>query len=328
MTAIAVELVDQLKVRQRAAAKAAASKDSKAEKVIEKVIVKKDVKKDEGKKDLKSRMVKAAKDIGGKVTAAVSTVNKTLDTTNRNQAPVVAVTASGEGQAAKTGESEEEKLARNPRLHLPAILYEFRANINTIDLVGRMLWHFTDKKDFLDTAYQLYQKAELAFPDRKYIKLLRITYLTSIATDPSAHLAKLDSILKLEPSLSTRYFIFKRKIEVKLLAARVTNQDKNAVELINYVEFQKYFAETQQYNNLAIQVSYFFIKKKSIKIIYLISLFVNFGCYFCKNQFLLVLSRKQPKKWKSNANLLYKFIKQCWLNILATLLFSALMPTF
>jgi hypothetical protein len=143
---------------------------------------------------------------------------------------------------------------RNPRLYLPPILYEYRANVNTIDLVSRMLWHFTENVDFLSTATQLLEKSERAFPDRKYVKLIRVSFLTFTAADPSAHLSKLDSIAKLEPSLSTRYFIFRRRIEVKKIAAKVTSEDKNAAEIVDYVEFQKYFADTQQITNLAIQV--------------------------------------------------------------------------
>ena len=148
---------------------------------------------------------------------------------------------------------------RNPKLYLPAILYEFRANVNSIDLVGRMLWNFTDNLDFIETATTFFEKAERAFPDIKYVKLLRVSFLTATSHDPSAHLAKLDAISKLEPDLSTRYFIYRRKIEVKKIAARVTSEDKNSVEVVEYVEFQKYFADTQQITNVAIQVLLFLI---------------------------------------------------------------------
>lgn len=212
-------------------------------KVVVKATAKKDADLKDAKKDLKSKVTKAAKAATERVTAVVDKISKTVDPNAANE-------------QGKTEETEEEKLARNPRLRLPALLYEFRANVNTIDLVGRVLWHHTDKKESIETARELFQRAELAFPDRIYVKLLRVTFLTSTTADPSAHLAKLDAIMKLEPSLATRYFVFKRKIEVKLLAARTTSEDKNAVELVNYVEFQKYFAETQVYNNRAIQVSH------------------------------------------------------------------------
>ena len=120
-----------------------------------------------------------------------------------------------------------------------------------------MLWHFTDRKEYIDTASSFYEKAERAFPDRKYVKILRISFLTSISADPSAHLMKIDSISKLEPSLSTRYFIFRRKIEVKAIAAKVTSEDTNTAVIVNYVEFQKFFAETQEITNQAIQVIFF-----------------------------------------------------------------------
>lgn len=258
MTAIAVELVEEYTVKKRIAAEKKEKESADATKVVEKKVVKvADKKKEEEKKDgasnLKSKMLRAAKGMGAKVNAMADVVNKTLDPNTKNAAAASA-DPNNEGEKKQVGETKEEMLARNPRLHLPGLLYHFQATSNTIDMVGRMLWHHTDKKEFLDTARDLYQKAEHAFPDRKYIKILRVTFLTATAVDPSAHLAKLDAIAKLEPSLATRYYIHRRKSEVKILASRVVSEDKTAVELVNYVEFQRYFAETQAYNNLAIQV--------------------------------------------------------------------------
>ena len=220
------------------------------------------------------------------------------------------------GETKKSGQYDKSDYERNPKLYLPNILLQYRANVNTIDLVGRMLWHFTDKPEFLGAATTHYEKAERAFPDRKFVKLLRVSFLTSTSADPSAHLMKLDSISKLEPSLYTRYFIFRRKIEVKAIAARVTSEDQNAVEIVNYVEFQKYFLETQQITNVAIQV-YFRLFK--------ISRFESFGCFFCRNQYLFQRSSKLQKKWKLNVQKLAWFSNQCCSGIQSILPFSVAM---
>ena len=299
MTALGYALIDEFKSVEKVAQATKAAKDaSKAANTTAAAKGPASKGKDDKKdgKDVKSKMVKAAKDVTAKVGAALNNFSKSLDNSQKDRPAT---------EGSKLEESEEDALARNPRLHLPKLLYEFRSNVNTIDLVGRSLWHHSDDKDNLDTAKFLYEKAELAFPDRKYIKLLRVTFLTATAADPSAHLAKLDAIIKLEPSLATRYVIYKRKIEVKVLAAKVTSEDTNAKELVNYVEFQRYFAETQLYNNVAIQVSLYSICMNYD------SLFVNFGCYFYKKQFPFLLSTEQQRIWRINVKKLYKYIKQC-----------------
>lgn len=196
---------------------------------------------------------------------------------------------------------DKKDYERNPKLYLPSILFEYRADVNTIDLVGRMLWHFTDKPEFIATATLYYEKAERAFPDRKATKLLRVSFLTSASNDPSAHLSKLEAISKLEPSMATRYFIFRRRIEVKKIAAKVTSEDQNSAEIVDYVEFQKYFADTQQITNVAIQV--FFLTYGSLS--------ESFGCFFCKNLFLFLHSLKPQKKWKLNVLKLLWFTNPC-----------------
>jgi len=137
---------------------------------------------------------------------------------------------------------DDDDKKRNTRLYLPKIFQEYQAGVTTLDLVGRILWHFSDDKASLDAANTLYELAEKAFPEVPYVKVLRVSYCTSTSADPSVHLPKLDVIKKMEPGFLSRYYIYKRAVDIRDRAkVSAVTDGGNSLDLVAYIEFQNLF---------------------------------------------------------------------------------------
>jgi hypothetical protein len=137
---------------------------------------------------------------------------------------------------------DDDEKKRNTRLYLPKILQEYQAGVTTIDIVGRILWHFCDDKTSLEAANTLYELAEKAYPEVPYVKVLRVSYCTSQAADPSVHLPKLDVIKKMEPGFLSRYYVYKRSVDIRDRAKVSSAGDgENSLDLVAYIEFQNLF---------------------------------------------------------------------------------------
>lgn len=187
---------------------------------------KKDLTKDAKGKDGKAKDVKGNA-AGGKAAAAKE------DTV---------ATAQKAALAALEQKLEDDDKKRNTRLYLPKIFQEYQAGITTVDLVGRILWHFSDDKTSLDAANTLYELAEKAFPEVPYVKVLRASYCTSTSADPSVHLPKLDVIKKMEPGFLSRYYIYKRAVDIRDRAkVSAVTDGENSLDLVAYIEFQNLF---------------------------------------------------------------------------------------
>ena len=193
---------------------------------------KKDVK---DSKDAKGKPVNNAKvkDAAGK--GASKTDSAKDDAANATAAQKAAL-------AALDTKLEDDEKKRNTRLYLPKIFQEFQAGITTIDIVGRLLWHFSDDKNSHEAANTLYELAEKAYPEVAYVKVLRASYCTSLSSDPSVHLPKLDVIKKMEPGVLSRYYVYKRAVDIRDRAKVSSVTDgENSLDLVAYIEFQNLF---------------------------------------------------------------------------------------
>jgi hypothetical protein len=241
LSTFATSLIEEYKVDAEAKKKAAAkAAEIAATTKTGPKVVRKDASKDVKGKDAKGKDVKGAK---GKDAAKdgkdVKAGNKTdagkEEADNIAKAQKAALLA-----LEQTGEDDEKK--RNTRLYLPRILQDFNAGVSTIDIVGRLLWHFIDDKTSLEVAAHLYEQAEKAYPEVPYVKVLRVSYCTSLATDPSVHLPKLDVIKKMEPGLLSRYYVYKRAVDIRDRAkVSSSSEGENSLDLVAYIEFQNLF---------------------------------------------------------------------------------------
>ena len=137
---------------------------------------------------------------------------------------------------------EDDEKKRNTRLYLPRILQDYQSGVTTIDIVSRLLWHFNDDKTSLEAAGLLLDAAEKAYPEVAYVKVLRVSYCTALAADPSVHLPKLDVIKKMEPGVLSRYYVYKRAVDIRDRAkVSAATGGENTLDLVAYIEFQNLF---------------------------------------------------------------------------------------
>ena len=162
---------------------------------------------------------------------------------------------SNELYRAKFGSKGDEVVVggdRNPYIYLPEVLKKFGADIPTIELTGRLLWHNSSAKENIEASYRLYRRAEQAYPDIAYVKFLRANCLTYLSPDPAAFIDQIEGVKKLEPGLLVQFLVYKRDMETKYRGSMTKTEGNSASDMITYVEFQKYYSEAQKYNKLAI----------------------------------------------------------------------------
>jgi PAS domain-containing protein len=247
MTTFATALIEEVKVAQenkkRAAAKAAELGTADAKKPGPKV-VKKDDKKDPKAKDPKAK--DAAK--AGVVKAGGDSAEA-----KKKEAEAAAAAAQKAALQALDQHLENDEKKRNTRLNLPKILQDYNAGITTIEIVSRILWHSSDDKDSLEAAASLLDAADKAYPEVPYVKVIRVSNATSLASDPSVHLPKLDIIKKMEPGILSRYYVYKRTVDIRDRTKVSKSEGENSLDLVAYIEFQNLFTETKRYNDRAIE---------------------------------------------------------------------------
>ena len=142
-------------------------------------------------------------------------------------------------------EDQVEGANRNPLLNLNPVIRQFNPDTYGIEVIGRLLWHNTGKKENVEAAYRFYRGAEAAFPDLASVKLMRATCLTYLSPDPTAFVEQLDGVKKLDPPFVTRFLLFKRNIESKLQMSRSSKGEDGvdkSMDVLAYSEFQKYYA--------------------------------------------------------------------------------------
>jgi PAS domain S-box-containing protein len=162
---------------------------------------------------------------------------------------------SNELYRAKYASKEEGSVVggdRNPYVYLPLVLQKFNADVNCIEITGRLIWHNSSSKENIEAAYRLYRRAEQAYPDLAYVKFLRANCLTYLSPDPSAFIEQIEGVKKLEPSLLVSFLLYKRDMEIKYRGSMTRTEGSGASDMVTYVEFQKYYTEAQKYNKLAI----------------------------------------------------------------------------
>jgi hypothetical protein len=124
------------------------------------------------------------------------------------------------------------------------VIQAFGADPNIIEIIGRCLWHNCGKKENVEAAYRLYRKAEYSFPDIAKIKLLRASCFTYLSPDPTAFVELMDSVKKNDMPFLIRFLYFKRNYDAKRQGSGNSNglDNNNKLDLVAYVEFQKYYA--------------------------------------------------------------------------------------
>lgn len=141
---------------------------------------------------------------------------------------------------------------RNPYIYLPDVLQKFGADVTTIEIIGRLLWHNSSAKENIEASYRLYRRAEQAYPDLAFVKFLRANCLTFLSPDPTAFLDQIEGVKKLDPGFLVQFLIYKRDMETKYRGSMTKREGNTSSDMITYVEFQKYYTEAQKYNKLAI----------------------------------------------------------------------------
>ena len=125
------------------------------------------------------------------------------------------------------------------------VIQQFGADPTIVEIIGRLLWHNSGLKENVEAAYRFYRKAEYAFPDIAKVKLLRATCFTYLSPDPTAFVELMDAVKKAEMPFLIRFLYFKRGYDAKRQqsAASADGLDNgNKLDLVAYVEFQKYYA--------------------------------------------------------------------------------------
>ncbi|KAJ3090546.1 hypothetical protein HK102_003406 [Quaeritorhiza haematococci] len=151
------------------------------------------------------------------------------------------------------------QMERNPYLYLPKVLQNFKGNPTTLEIVGRQLWYTKrSDEDYVRAATRHYRLAEKAYPDSAYIRLLRLTFMWCMTTDSNTVIGKSDEISKMHPSFLVRFFLFKMNQKSKQKNAAMKARKDDAMDLVSYVEFQKYYQEAQRYNNKAVTAIRYF----------------------------------------------------------------------
>ena len=142
---------------------------------------------------------------------------------------------------------------RNPLLYLPSVVESFGPGTFEIELIGRLLWHNSNEKVNIEAAYRFYRKSEYAFPDKAKVKLLRASCLTYLTNDVNAFTDQLTDVETLNPPFLIRFLLFKRITECKIQASSKKGENDASLDMVAFVEFQKYFGEAQRFNNRAIR---------------------------------------------------------------------------
>ena len=130
---------------------------------------------------------------------------------------------------------------RNPFVYLPPTLQAFGPDATSIEIIGRLMWHTSSNKENIEASYRLYRKAEAAFPDVPFIKLLRATCLTYLSSEPSAFVDQLEGVKKMNPDFLVRFLLYKRDVESKQQSSLAKKEGDQSLDLVAYVEFQKYY---------------------------------------------------------------------------------------
>lgn len=166
---------------------------------------------------------------------------------------------------------------RNPYVtYLPKTLQRFGANVTSIEIIGRLLWHNTSAKENIEASYRLYRKAEMSFPDLAFVKFLRANCLMYLSPDPSAFIEQIEGVKRLETSFLVRFLLFKRDTEAKYRGSMNKKEGDQALDLVAYVEFQKYYTYVLLINQKLTRL----VKPKSLTTAPF-NLSVNFGFCSC-----------------------------------------------
>jgi hypothetical protein len=130
---------------------------------------------------------------------------------------------------------------RNPYIYLPLTLQKFGADTTSLEIIGRLLWHNHSERANIEASYRMYRKSEQAFPDLPYVKFLRANVLTYLSPDPSAFVEQIEGTKKMGPNFLVRFFLFKQENEIKIRGSMNKKEGDQALDLVAYVEFQKYY---------------------------------------------------------------------------------------
>ena len=134
-----------------------------------------------------------------------------------------------------------EGAQRNPYVYLPIIVQKFGTDCTGLEIIGRLMWHNSSQKANVEAVYRLYRKAERAFPDVSYVKFLRANVLSFLSPDPTAFVEQIEGARKLQPDFLVRFLLYKREEESKIRSSGNKKDGDQKLDLVAYVEFQKYY---------------------------------------------------------------------------------------
>ena len=210
---------------------------------------------------------------------------------------------SNELYRAKYGSKTDDTIVgafRNPYIYLPATVRQFGAGPSEIEIVGRLMWHSSGAKNNIEASYRLYRKSEQAYPDLAYVKILRANCLTYLSSDMSAFVDQVEGVKKLHPDFFVRFLLFKRENESKLRSTgKGDDNTDQSLDLVAYVEFQKYYTYILiAFNYFGLDTYQLIVRLKSSTTVQF-SLFVNSGHCSFSILSLLMPSTKRLVKLKS-----------------------------
>lgn len=142
----------------------------------------------------------------------------------------------------KENDDQVEGASRNPYLYLPTVLQKFGANPTSIEIVGRCLWYTNTDKVNVEAAYRLYRKADAAFPDLPFIRILRASCLITLSVDSSAFIDMLETALRLDTSFFLRFLVEKRISDSRKAVSFLGDSSSSSETINTFGDFQKYYA--------------------------------------------------------------------------------------
>ncbi|RKP20020.1 hypothetical protein ROZALSC1DRAFT_28444 [Rozella allomycis CSF55] len=131
---------------------------------------------------------------------------------------------------------------------LPKSLLLANANTYTVEIIARHLWIEHTTLENVEVTDSLYHKSMKAFPANYYLAIAYIFFADQMFPSERHYLPLLDANdVGKRPSVDLRFLLFKRQME-ELQRRTTQGQGTEKMDLVAYVEYQKYYGEAKKYH--------------------------------------------------------------------------------
>jgi hypothetical protein len=146
-------------------------------------------------------------------------------------------------------EDPESQTAQDPRDYLPVSIRNHRESEVLLEQVGRMLWFDPKHQANLKSIEMFYDLCCSAFPESVFIRFLNAYALLNLGIGSLyANQEKLYEIsCDKETTFVMRYSLFRENMEIVQNSASSKSKGKDKLDLVSYVELQKFLLQAEKH---------------------------------------------------------------------------------